>query len=191
MQQKITHMHRYHASIVIKTRTTNSFLIKLPRSWRCFLKNLHEWQKIYTNGGRTSCAKYQLCHGMRRESSSKTLTPVSLGVMISNFGVSALILASIIMVSIECMIYAASKRRHCPRFWCVVVTMPKINVFFQDSHHDLFLNLSDFSQQVQDFEDLVRAVVGLCTADEQERLREMEEWIVKVRICRKYSSENT
>ena len=40
-----------------------------------------------------------------------------------------------------------------------------------------------FLQQVQDFEDLVRAVVGLCTADEQERLREMEEWIVKVGIC--------
>jgi hypothetical protein len=33
--------------------------------------------------------------------------------------------------------------------------------------------------QVQDFEDLVRAVVSLCSAEEQERLREMEEWIVK------------
>jgi len=33
--------------------------------------------------------------------------------------------------------------------------------------------------QVQDFEDLVRAVVGLCNVEEQERLREMEEWIVK------------
>jgi len=33
--------------------------------------------------------------------------------------------------------------------------------------------------QVQDFEDLVRAVVSFCSAEEQERLREMEEWIVK------------
>ena len=30
-----------------------------------------------------------------------------------------------------------------------------------------------------DFESLVRAVVTLCDPEEQERLREMEEWIVK------------
>ena len=35
-------------------------------------------------------------------------------------------------------------------------------------------------QQVKDFEDLVRAVVGFCSTEEQERLREMEDWIVKV-----------
>jgi len=44
--------------------------------------------------------------------------------------------------------------------------------------HEKGIVFRDFDQ-VQDFEDLVRAVVGLCTADEQERLREMEEWIVK------------
>jgi len=32
---------------------------------------------------------------------------------------------------------------------------------------------------VKDFEDLVRTVVQLCDSDEQERLREMEDWIVK------------
>jgi len=32
---------------------------------------------------------------------------------------------------------------------------------------------------VKDFEDLVRTVVTLCNADEQERLREMEDWLVK------------
>jgi hypothetical protein len=32
---------------------------------------------------------------------------------------------------------------------------------------------------VKDFESLVRAVVGLSSPEEQERLREMEEWIVK------------
>lgn len=54
-------------------------------------------------------------------------------------------------------------------------------IIFQDSHHDLFLKYV-FLQQVQDFEDLVRAVVSFCSAEEQERLREMEEWIVKVDI---------
>jgi len=32
---------------------------------------------------------------------------------------------------------------------------------------------------VKDFESLVRAVVTLCSAEDQERLREMEDWIVK------------
>jgi len=32
---------------------------------------------------------------------------------------------------------------------------------------------------VKDFEDLVRSVVTLCSPEEQERLREMEDWIVK------------
>jgi len=32
---------------------------------------------------------------------------------------------------------------------------------------------------VKDFEDLVRTVVTLCSGEEQERLREMEDWIVK------------
>jgi len=32
---------------------------------------------------------------------------------------------------------------------------------------------------VKDFEDLVRTVVTMCDGDEQERLREMEDWIVK------------
>lgn len=32
---------------------------------------------------------------------------------------------------------------------------------------------------VKDFEDLVRTVVQLCSPEEQERLREMEDWIVK------------
>ena len=41
MQQQITLMHRYHAQIVIKTRTMNFFQVKLLRSLRCFLKNLH------------------------------------------------------------------------------------------------------------------------------------------------------
>ena len=34
-------------------------------------------------------------------------------------------------------------------------------------------------QHVKDFEDLVRTVVTLCNPEEQERLREMEDWIVK------------
>ena len=41
MQQQITRMHRYHAQIVIKTRTMNFFQVKLLPSLRCFLKNLH------------------------------------------------------------------------------------------------------------------------------------------------------
>merc|ERR1712073_103210 len=32
---------------------------------------------------------------------------------------------------------------------------------------------------VKDFEDLVRTIVTLCNTEEQERLREMEDWIVK------------
>jgi len=32
---------------------------------------------------------------------------------------------------------------------------------------------------VKDFEDLVRTIVTLCSGEEQERLREMEDWIVK------------
>ena len=34
-------------------------------------------------------------------------------------------------------------------------------------------------QHVKDFEDLVRTVVTMCSQEEQERLREMEDWIVK------------
>ena len=34
-------------------------------------------------------------------------------------------------------------------------------------------------QHVKDFEDLVRTIVTLCNTEEQERLREMEDWIVK------------
>ena len=61
--------------------------------------------------------------------------------------------------------------------------MARINV----SHYLPRLSSRSFSeicflQQVQDFEDLVRAVVSFCSAEEQERLREMEEWIVKVDI---------
>ena len=45
----------------------------------------------------------------------------------------------------------------------------------------LFIVINNYSlQQVKDFEDLVRAVVGHCSIEEQERLREMEDWIVKV-----------
>merc|ERR1711971_290167 len=33
--------------------------------------------------------------------------------------------------------------------------------------------------RVKDFEDLVRTIVTLCSGEEQERLREMEDWIVK------------
>ena len=36
------------------------FPLRLLRSLRCFLKNLHEWQKFYTTAGRTGHAKYQL-----------------------------------------------------------------------------------------------------------------------------------
>ena len=61
MQQQITRMHRYHAQIVIKTRTMNFFQVKLLRSLRCFLKNLHHKQEFYTTAGRTGRAKYQLC----------------------------------------------------------------------------------------------------------------------------------
>ena len=32
---------------------------------------------------------------------------------------------------------------------------------------------------MKDFEDLVRTIVTLCSGEEQERLREMEDWIVK------------
>jgi len=40
------------------------------------------------------------------------------------------------------------------------------------------ITFRDFDH-VKDFEDLVRTVVTLCSAEEQERLREMEDWIVK------------
>ena len=39
-------------------------------------------------------------------------------------------------------------------------------------------------QHVKDFEDLVRTVVTLCNPEEQERLREMEDWIVKNEVRR-------
>merc|ERR1719270_3358797 len=44
--------------------------------------------------------------------------------------------------------------------------------------HERGIVFRDFDQ-VKDFEDLVRAVVGHCSIEEQERLREMEDWIVK------------
>ena len=46
-------------------------------------------------------------------------------------------------------------------------------------------------QHVKDFEDLVRTVVTLCNPEEQERLREMEDWIVKneVHPFKKHKSE--
>ena len=44
-------------------------------------------------------------------------------------------------------------------------------------------------QHVKDFEDLVRTVVTLCNPEEQERLREMEDWIVKNEVKR-LSSDN-
>jgi len=40
------------------------------------------------------------------------------------------------------------------------------------------ITFRDFDH-VKDFEDLVRTVVTLCSPEEQERLREMEDWIVK------------
>jgi len=40
------------------------------------------------------------------------------------------------------------------------------------------ITFRDF-EHVKDFEDLVRTVVTLCNQDEQERLREMEDWIIK------------
>ena len=43
----------------------------------------------------------------------------------------------------------------------------------------IFINKSNNFQHVKDFEDLVRTVVTMCNGDEQERLREMEDWIVK------------
>lgn len=39
--------------------------------------------------------------------------------------------------------------------------------------------ISKLFQHVKDFEDLVRTIVTLCSGEEQERLREMEDWIVK------------
>ena len=39
--------------------------------------------------------------------------------------------------------------------------------------------INHFFQHVKDFEDLVRTIVTLCNTEEQERLREMEDWIVK------------
>ena len=55
--KNITHMHRFHASIVTTTRTMTLVLGKLLHSSRCFLTNLHNWQEFYTTAGR---AKYQL-----------------------------------------------------------------------------------------------------------------------------------
>ena len=43
----------------------------------------------------------------------------------------------------------------------------------------LFSSLYNPFQHVKDFEDLVRTVVTMCSQEEQERLREMEDWIVK------------
>jgi len=40
------------------------------------------------------------------------------------------------------------------------------------------ITFRDF-EQVKDFEDLVRTIVTLCSQEEQERLREMEDWIIK------------
>ena len=36
-----------------------------------------------------------------------------------------------------------------------------------------------FPQHASDFEDLVRTIVTMLDPDEQDRLREMEEWIIK------------
>jgi len=44
--------------------------------------------------------------------------------------------------------------------------------------HEKGIVFRDFDH-VKDFENLVRSVVTLCSPEEQERLREMEEWIVK------------
>jgi len=44
--------------------------------------------------------------------------------------------------------------------------------------HEKGIVFRDFDH-VKDFEELVRSVVSLCSQEEQERLREMEEWIVK------------
>jgi len=44
--------------------------------------------------------------------------------------------------------------------------------------HEKGIVFRDFDH-VKDFEDLVRTVVTLCNGEEQERLREMEDWIVK------------
>ena len=46
-------------------------------------------------------------------------------------------------------------------------------------YRPIFINKSNIFQHVKDFEDLVRTVVTMCNGDEQERLREMEDWIVK------------
>ena len=43
---------------------------------------------------------------------------------------------------------------------------------------------------MKDFEDLVRTVVTLCNPEEQERLREMEDWIVKNEV-RLFQNRNT
>merc|ERR1719315_945150 len=44
--------------------------------------------------------------------------------------------------------------------------------------HEKGIVFRDFDH-VKDFEDLVRTIVQLCSGEEQERLREMEDWIVK------------
>ena len=43
---------------------------------------------------------------------------------------------------------------------------------------------------MKDFEDLVRTVVTLCSPEEQERLREMEDWIVKNEVKHHLLKEN-
>lgn len=54
------------------------------------------------------------------------------------------------------------------------VVMPKK----EKKPHEKGITFREFDH-VKDFEDLVRTVVTLCDGDEQERLREMEDWIVK------------
>jgi len=44
--------------------------------------------------------------------------------------------------------------------------------------HEKGISFREFDH-VKDFEDLVRTIVTLCNEEDQERLREMEEWIVK------------
>eukprot|EP00092_Neocalanus_flemingeri_P076069 GFUD01094315.1.p1 GENE.GFUD01094315.1~~GFUD01094315.1.p1 ORF type:complete len:300 (-),score=67.43 GFUD01094315.1:294-1193(-) len=44
--------------------------------------------------------------------------------------------------------------------------------------HEKGITFRDFNH-VKDFEDLVKTIVQLCDGEEQERLREMEDWIVK------------
>ena len=43
-----------------KQKLSHYFWVKFQSNLRCFLKNLHDWQKFYTTAGRTGRAKYQL-----------------------------------------------------------------------------------------------------------------------------------